>query len=57
MSAGTRHTSSTALKRFAIYPPNVVSLKGDGLGDPEVIAIGPLRSLKELDLSGCEEAH
>ena len=36
-------------------PLNVASLKGDALGDAEVIAITELPSLRELDLSGCEE--
>lgn len=35
-------------------PADVASLKGDGLGDSEVLAIVSLRSLRELDLSGCD---
>jgi hypothetical protein len=45
----------SSLEAIRRLPPDVVALKGDGLGDPEVIAIASLDSLRELDLSGCEE--
>lgn len=54
MSADTAHIVNS-LETIRHLPPEVVALKGDGLGDPEVIAIGAFRLLKELDLSGCEE--
>ena len=54
MSAETAHIVNS-LEAIRHLPPDVAVVKGDGLGDPEVIAIASLRSLRELDLSGCEE--
>lgn len=54
MNAGTAQTVRS-LEAIRHLPPEAAVLKGDGVGDPEVIAIASLRSLRELDLSGCEE--
>jgi hypothetical protein len=54
MSAETAHIVNN-LEAIRHLPPYVAVLKGDGLGDPEVLAIASLQSLRELDLSGCEE--
>lgn len=54
MSAATAPVVNN-LEAIRNLQPDVAMLKGDGLGDPEVIAIASLRCLRELDLSGCEE--
>ena len=43
------------LEAIRHLPQDVAVLKGNGLGDSEVIAIASFRLLRELDLSGCEE--
>lgn len=54
MSAETAHIVNS-LEAIRHLPPDVATVKGNALGDPEVIAITSLRSLRELDLSGCED--
>ena len=53
MSGGIRNNVNS-LEAIRNLPPDVNSVKGNSLGDPEVIAIASLRSLRELDLSGCD---
>ena len=54
MSAEEIHTVNN-LEAIRHLSPDVTVLKGDGLGDPEIMAIASLPQLRELDLSGCEE--
>ena len=54
MSADTTHIVNS-LEAIQHLPPEVSALKGDRLGDPEVIAIASFHFLKQLDLSGCED--
>jgi len=54
MSAEAAHVVNS-FEAIRHLPRNVAALKGDGLGDPEVIAIASFQSLKELDLAGCED--
>jgi F-box/leucine-rich repeat protein 14 len=53
MSAQTIHTVNS-LEAIRRLPPDVAVLKGEDLGDSEVLAITSLHSLRDLDLSGCE---
>jgi len=54
MSAQTAYKANN-LEAIRQLPPDVAVLKGEGLGDSEVLAIASLQSLRELDLSGCED--
>lgn len=54
MSAETALTVSD-LEDIRKLPSDAIALKGNSLGDAEVVEIASLRSLRELDLSGCED--
>ena len=54
MSAETAYVVKD-LEGIRQLPPDIAVLKGENLGDPEVIAIASLQSLRGLDLSGCDE--
>jgi DNA-binding Xre family transcriptional regulator len=53
MSRGIKNIVNS-LEAIRNLPPDVASVEGHSLGDAEVIAIASLRSLRELDLSGCD---
>ncbi len=48
------HVTVSSLQDLRALPEGVAGLKGIGLGDEEVAFVTKLRSLRQLDLSGCE---
>lgn len=54
MRTETLH-SVNSVEGIRLLPSDVLRLKGNDLGDPEVLAIARLGSLKELSISGCDK--
>lgn len=54
MSSETVHVVNS-VEAIRHLPSDTTAVKGEALGDPEVIAITSLQSLRDLDLSGCED--